>query len=159
MKWKKRQEIYIGYSSERIPYGNAKNWESLYKACRKKTNRTWEQQHNLKGTPLNTSNCIVRVESSMTCGQILASYVRVKKKKKIIPFTASPSTASALYFSQQHLNIPSSWIGYWRTCRSTSSYKIHSNKLFLCFHWSCSKTTCCFAIPCSRWSETPPGSL
>lgn len=40
MKWKKRQEIYIGYSSERIPYGNAKNWESLYKACRKKTNRT-----------------------------------------------------------------------------------------------------------------------
>lgn len=126
MKWKKRQEKYICYSSERIPYSNAKNWESLYKACRKKTNRTLEQQHNLKGTSLNTSNCTVRVESSMTCGQILASYERVKKINK--SFTASPSTASALYFSQQHLNISSSWIGYWRTCRSTSSYKIHSNK-------------------------------
>lgn len=45
----------------------------------KKANRTWEQKHNLKVIPTNTSACTVRLESSMTSGQILANYVRVKK--------------------------------------------------------------------------------
>lgn len=45
----------------------------------KKANRTWEQKHNLQVTSLNTTACAVRLESSVTCGQISANYVCVKE--------------------------------------------------------------------------------
>lgn len=89
----------------------------------------------LKSDFSNTTPRAVRLESSVTWGQISANYVHVKKPP---PFSASPSTASALYFIHQHWNIPLSWITY---PRPTSSHEIHSNKVLLCFHQSCSKAT------------------
>lgn len=66
----------ICYHSRRISYGSAKSWRSL-KSMEKKANRTWEQKHNLKVNSLNTAACAVRLESSVTCGQISAKYVHV----------------------------------------------------------------------------------
>lgn len=63
----------ISYCSGKVSHGTARNWKSLWKACRKNAKWTWEQNHNLKVNPLNTSACEVRVESSMMCRQISAS--------------------------------------------------------------------------------------